>query len=103
MNKPMIHEGWTFFQASFRPVMGPDRRPTGDQYSIFSVRYDPAWPVVYGGSGLIIVGIFLQFYMRAGVFTDGGKRERERALRKQAKAEGVATAPPEPASDDELL
>ena len=31
------------------------------------------------------LGAFIQFYMRAGVFTDGGKIERERAAAKLRK------------------
>jgi hypothetical protein len=36
----------------------------------------------------VVLGAFVQFYMRAGVFTDGGKKERERAA---AKARAQAT------------
>ena len=38
------------------------------------------------------MGIFTQFYMRAGVFTDGGKREREAAGRKGERV-GAAGSP----------
>ena len=34
---------------------------------------------------LVVFGTFLQFYMRAGVFTDGGKKERERAPWRKSK------------------
>jgi hypothetical protein len=40
--------------------------------------------------------------MRAGVFTDGGKRERERAARKAARTT-EAQGRPEPAGEAERL
>ena len=47
--------------------------------SVFQVATDPGRPIKYAGCLLVVLGAFVQFYMRAGVFTDGGKRERERA------------------------
>jgi len=35
---------------------------------VFRVNYDPGRPVKYLGSGLIVFGIFLMFYMRAYFF-----------------------------------
>jgi len=66
---------------------------TGQFQSIFQVATNPGRPIIYSGCLLVVLGAFLQFYMRAGVFTDGGKRERERALAKQK-------AKPQPASED---
>ena len=104
MNNPMQHDGWTFFQSSFRPVRDPrTREETGDQTTILSIRYDPAWPVIYGGIGMVLLGTFVQFYMRAGVFTDGGKKERERAERKQAKQAAARAEQLAPAEEDEEL
>ena len=76
MNHPMVRDNWSFYQAEFRSLQEPGR-----YMSIFAVRYDVAWPVVYVGCLLVILGTFLQFYMRAGIFTDGGKRERERVAK----------------------
>lgn len=85
MNNPMQREGWTFFQSSFRPVIDPrTRQESGEMTTVLSIRYDPAWPIIYGGCVLVVIGTFVQFYMRSGVFTDGGKRERARANRAAA-------------------
>ncbi len=89
MNNPLARNNWKFFQASYQPMLDRNRQPTGSYISYLSVRYDPAWPVVYGGCAVIVLGIFVQFYMRAGVFTEQGKRGRE----KQAEGEpGVESA-----------
>lgn len=91
MNNPMVHQGWTFYQSNFEQEVDRRGEPTGSYTVIYAVRYDPAWPIVYGGCAVIVLGIFVQFYMRAGVFTDGGKRERERLQARAAKsAEPVA-------------
>jgi hypothetical protein len=34
---------------------------------------------------MVVFGAFVQFYMRAGIFTDGGKLERERRAAKARK------------------
>ncbi len=86
MNEPMKHQGFTFYQSSYIPEMNArTNQKTGRFQSVFHVRYDPSWRIVYLGCILVSVGAFLQFYMRAGLFTDGGKREREQAAK---KAEG---------------
>jgi hypothetical protein len=88
MNNPLTHRGWTFYQSSFFKVSDPETgRRNGAYASVFQVHYDPAWKIVYTGCLVVVIGIFLQFYMRAGLFSDGGKRERERA---QAKFEQAA-------------
>ena len=60
--------------------------------SILQVGYDPGRPIKYAGCLLVVIGAFVQFYMRAGIFTDGGKKERERAAareaRRKAKSDG---------------
>ena len=45
---------------------------------------------------LVVLGTFLQFYMRAGIFTDGGKKERERAAAKAGRSSSQAEPPAEP-------
>jgi hypothetical protein len=52
---------------------------------------------------LLVLGIFVQFYMRAGVFTDGGKRERERVARKQQNGRATPAGPQSPNGDEERL
>lgn len=102
MNNPMIRDSWTFYQSSYQPRRFQNGDLTGDFISFLSVRYDPAWPVVYGGCLLIVIGAFVQFYMRAGVFSDGGKKGRQRDdLRQQRKAK-VARAHAMEENDVEL-
>lgn len=95
MNRPMSHKNYTFYQSNFIHMIDPKTmRRSGDVMSVFSVRYDPVWGIIYGGCLLVVLGTFVQFYMRAGVFTDGGKKERERAAAKAAKAKRNGTAAP---------
>lgn len=93
MNEPLTHRGYTFYQASYnRETVPNSRRETGRFQSIFQVGTDPGRMTKYLGCLLVVLGAFVQFYMRAGLFTDGGKRERARAeakARKRAQANGV--------------
>lgn len=86
MNEPLTWKDHTFYQSNFDRVRDPRGRETGQFISVFQVRYDPdwCWGTIYGGCLLVVLGTFVQFYMRAGLFTDGGKKERERAERKAA-------------------
>ncbi len=52
--------------------------------------------IKYLGCLMVVLGAFVQFYMRAGLFTDGGKRERERDAVKAGKR--AAAANPSPGS-----
>jgi hypothetical protein len=90
MNVPMTWRDRTFYQSSYNRVFDSRGRETGQFLSVFSVRYDPVWcwGTMYAGCLLVVLGTFLQFYMRAGLFTDGGKSERLRAERKAAKRKG---------------
>ncbi|CAN5845444.1 hypothetical protein BH23PLA1_BH23PLA1_25060 [soil metagenome] len=88
MNEPLTHRGYTFYQSSFDP---PDDG-SGKFVSVFQVRYDPYWQVIYIGCLMIVLGAFMQFYMRAGIFTDGGKRESEKAA---ARARKRGETPPQ--------
>jgi hypothetical protein len=100
MNEPMKHVGYTFYQSSYIPEMNPRTgRKTGRFQSVFHVRYDPSWQVVYLGCILVSVGAFLQFYMRAGIFTDGGKREREQAAKKAERTNGAKDRRNKPSAD----
>jgi len=70
MNRPLDYPDLDgrqlrFFQENY---LAPDKdrgKPLG---SVFRVNYDPGRPVKYLGSGLIVFGIFLMFYMRAYFF-----------------------------------
>jgi hypothetical protein len=58
MNQPLKHDGFTFFQASYRETPGePDM-------SVFAVTRDPGIPLKYGGSLVLIGGIMTMFYTR---------------------------------------
>ncbi len=93
MNEPLTHRGWTFYQSSFSRTADPDTGQEDGLYlSIFQVHYDPAWKIIYSGCALVVLGIFLQFYMRAGVFTDGGKLEKARAEARERKKAGLPAA-----------
>ncbi len=60
MNKPMKHEGYTIYQASFQedPITG---KP---EASVFSVNKDPGRPIKYVGSLILCIGIIWLFYQR---------------------------------------
>lgn len=99
MNRPLTHRNYTFYQSRYVALKDDNDQPTGEFISIFQVGYDPGRMVKYAGCLLVVLGTFLQFYMRAGVFTDGGKAERARAAAKEARlrakaGEGRAAAPP---------
>jgi hypothetical protein len=91
MNHPLYHRGYTFYQSRYSPDIDRQERPTGRFQSIFQVAINPGRNIIYAGCMLVVLGAFVQFYMRAGLFTDGGKRERERAAaRERAKAAEVS-------------
>ncbi len=108
MNHPLDHRGYTFYQSNYIPIKDPrTRQPTGQFQSVFQVAKNPGWPIIYAGCMLVVLGIFLQFYMRAGIFTDGGKKEREQAAAKARKMLGPSPSPsvcqPSPSADAEEL
>ncbi len=80
MNEPLTHRRWTFYQSRYERVMDPRTREESGQFkSVFQVGSDAGRGIKMLGCILIVAGAFVQFYMRAGLFTDGGKRERARA------------------------
>ena len=89
MNEPLNHRGYKLYQSSFRPMEDDEGNETGQYMSIFQIGYDPGRWLKYGGCILVVFGTFVQFYMRAGVFSDGGKLKRARAEQKQAKKAGA--------------
>jgi hypothetical protein len=95
MNHPLDHRGYTFYQSNYIPMKDPStRQPTGQFQSVFQVAMNPGRPIIYAGCMLVVLGAFLQFYMRAGIFTDGGKKERERAAARARKKLEPSPAPP---------
>jgi hypothetical protein len=96
MNNPLYYRGQTFYQSQFQALQDPrSGRKTGDKRSVFQVGIDPFWGVKYLGCLFVFMGIFLQFYMRAGVFTDGGKKERERLALKEHQRSRTGSQPPD--------
>jgi hypothetical protein len=94
MNEPMSHDGYTFYQMRYAAIRDPHTgQSTGQFQSVFQVGVDPGRNIKYAGCLLLVFGIFVQFYMRAGVFTDGGKRERERAARRAIRQNNAPQRP----------
>ena len=97
MNEPMTHKGYTFYQSSFIREEDPRTgRETGRVQSVLQVGKNPGRMVMYLGCLGVVMGVFAQFYMRAGLFTDGGKSERQRNAAKavkRARAAGATVAP----------
>jgi hypothetical protein len=79
MNHPLTHRKFTFYQSSFIPS------GTGDFISVFQVGHDAGRPLKYAGSLLLVFGVFLQFYMKAGVFTLMGKSDDHKAAERARK------------------
>lgn len=101
MNNPLTYKRWSFYQSNYRRVTDPETGQKDGAYaSFFQVHFDPGWETIYIGCVLVVLGTFLQFYMRAGLFSDGGKRERERAESKLARtalaSNGVSTHSSQP-------
>jgi hypothetical protein len=103
MNHPLDHRGYTFYQSNYIPMKDPQtRQPTGQFQSVFQVAMNPGRPIIYIGCMLVVAGTFLQFYMRAGIFTDGGKKEREQVAAKARKKLEPSPPPPPPVEPEEL-
>ncbi len=58
MNKPLVHDKFTFYQSSFQEL------PDGSDVSILSVSHDPGRLLKYLGSLMVCVGTFAVFYLR---------------------------------------
>ncbi|MDR3618899.1 MAG: cytochrome c biogenesis protein ResB [Paludisphaera borealis] len=104
MNEPLTHRGYSFYQMRYSPIVDPrTNQRTGQFQSVFQVGSNPGRPIIYAGCLLVVMGAFVQFYMRAGLFTDGGKREREQAARKAGLPIPEPVAAPKPQPQDEIL
>jgi hypothetical protein len=103
MNHPMSHDGFTFYQQSFRRVADPETGQEDGVYeSTFLVHHNPAREVVYLGCGLTVLGIALQFYMKAGAFSFRGRKTKARGS-KPTMAGGKDAAKREPREAMELV
>jgi hypothetical protein len=109
MNNTLDHRGWRFFQSNYSRYVDPRTgRETGEFVSVFQVAKNPAREMIYAGCIIVVLGAFVQFYMRAGIFTDGGKAQQHRAaenarLRLEAKlgkAPAPSPAPPSAVADE---
>ena len=60
MNEPLIHRGWTFFQAAFSPASGPGMKET----TVLQVSRDPGKTLVYAGALLVVAGVVFMFYLK---------------------------------------
>jgi hypothetical protein len=108
MNNTLDHRGWRFFQSNYDRYRDPKTRQfTGEFVSVFQVAKNPARELIYAGCIVVVLGAFVQFYMRAGIFTDGGKLQQQRAAdkaRKRLEAKlGNAPAPSADADEAEDL
>jgi len=93
MNEPLTHREFTFYQSSYNRHRDPRTMEEDGQFqSVFQVATDPGRRVKYAGCVLVVLGAFVQFYMRAGLFSDGGKRERERIEARVRKRAGMNSA-----------
>ena len=105
MNHTLDHRGWRFFQSNYSRHVDPKTgRETGEFISVFQVAKNPARELIYFGCIVVVLGAFVQFYMRAGIFTDGGKLQQQRAdkarQRLEAKLGKTSPAPPPPQADE---
>ncbi|HKM55150.1 MAG TPA: cytochrome c biogenesis protein ResB [Isosphaeraceae bacterium] len=93
MNHPLSHRGYTFYQMRYSPQQDPQTgQRTGQFQSVLQVAVDPGRPIKYAGCLLLVLGIFAQFYMKAGVFSASAKKEWKR-LAEKGNQVGAARSP----------
>jgi cytochrome c biogenesis protein ResB len=63
VNRPLSHEGYTFFQSSY------DRERA--QWSGIEVVHDPGVPLVYAGYALLVAGLILTFFVQPSLARRG--------------------------------
>lgn len=109
MNEPLTHRGYTFYQSSYIREQDPRTgQETGRVQSVLQVGSNPGRTVIYLGCLLVVLGTFIQFYMRAGVFSGmkrrGGSSAPRPATADDARPElegaAVAAGRPEDGQDD---
>jgi len=84
MNRPLHHRGYTVFQASYR-----DGEPAT---SILSVSRAPGLPLVYVGTGLLVLGILWMFYVKPWLARRQGLLALQKAMAKSHPADVTAPA-----------
>lgn len=77
MNRPLHHRGYILFQSSY---MEGERMT-----SVLALSRAPGLPLVYGGTGLLVLGVAWMFYVKPWL----AKRQGLRALREQLAAAGI--------------
>ncbi len=93
MNHPLSHHSYTFYQMRYSAQQDPQTgQRTGQFQSVLQVAIDPGRPIKYAGCLLLVLGIFAQFYMKAGVFSDSAKKEWKRLAEKGNRV-GAARSP----------
>ncbi|WP_165226642.1 cytochrome c biogenesis protein ResB [Aquisphaera insulae] len=96
MNEPMTHRGYTFYQMRYSAVADRETgQRSGIYQSVLHVGVDPGRPVKYAGCLILVVGIFLQFTMKAGVFSDSAKRTLRQAARRLSSSAADRADEPE--------
>ena len=103
MNHPLTHREYTLYQSSYERLTDPATgEETGEFQSILQVGHDAGRILKYLGCSFVVLGIFLQFYMRAGLFTDGGAKGKskaaDRARQRLASHEAASASAPAAAS-----
>lgn len=75
MNKPLRHQGYTLFQASYNDKWTPDR-PRSEMYSVFAVVNNPSdqWPV--WATIMAAVGMTLHFCLKLAQAIMRSSRQR---------------------------
>ena len=102
MNEPMAHRGYKFYQMRYSAIQDPHTgQHTGQFQSVFQVGFDPGRPIKYAGCIILVLGIFTQFYMRAGVFSDGGNGNANEPLARTSQTVPRSSLPgPDPRKSD---
>jgi hypothetical protein len=89
MNEPLSHRGFRFYQMRYSAMQDPRTgQRTGQFQSVLQVATDPGRSIKYLGCIVLVLGIYLQFYMKAGVFSGVGKKAGERTPPKEGSPEG---------------
>ena len=114
MNQPLTHRNFTFYQQSYEKVRDPHTKGfTGEYKSLLQVGYDAGREWKYLGAFLIVLGTFVQFYLRPKTSSTVSDVERHRAADKArrlldlkaSQAAGKAAAKSKKAEryDDDIL
>jgi hypothetical protein len=121
MNRPLTHGKFTFYQSGMNVVPKVDKRTgrrTKATQSVLAVGHDAGREIKYIGCVLVVLGTFIQFYMRAGVATliigakatpeTSAEKARLRLAKKAAGADATSAKEAKPSApptnhDDAIL